>query len=109
MPDFDKFLEGAPGQSNWPSEHFEEHGRKTPKLQKRIHFIDVAGETMARATTFSGARTVARKLRAQFPGAKIEIRPYSESEEDAEAAYQRERKRHWESIVYKPTPSRRSR
>ena len=109
MPDFDKFVAGEPEQSNWPGEYFGAYGRRTPELQKTVHYIDVDGDTMSRATTPRGAWTEAKRLQSQFPGAIVEIRPYQESEEDADRAYQEQREERWSSIVYKPLPNRRAR
>lgn len=107
MPDFDKFVEGRPGQSNWPGSYFEKHGRKAPKLQEILYFIDVEGETMSRATTSKGAMIEAKNLQRQFPGAKVLVRPYKESEEDADQAYQDKKEKQWLDMVYKPSPARR--
>ena len=99
--DYDKYIAGDTGQSNWPDEYFEPYLPRDRKVIKR-YMLDIDGVTVSQANTQAAANEAARLLKQARPGQRVSIRYVSLSEENFRDDDQARRDALWLNQVYLP-------
>lgn len=106
-PEYDKFIEATPDQSNWSLMDDREEWKPKPRKDVSFYAVDVGDETWSRSSDLAGAKKEVKRLALEF-GVRARIRPVHLTEKDFLVEDTARKDELWTTQIYKPSPIRRT-